>query len=159
MSFPYFISPEQAMRERSELARKGISRGRSVVALAYSGGVLFVAENPSRSLQKVSELYDRFTAAQFAQLTYTAGSSGSQSMVIAAQTGDLQPNGTITQVVDSPAVQITASVVDATGTGSGWNLTVEGQSGTGKSPVFAQYCPNTKCGSDPEADYGYQGQA
>ena len=47
------------MRERSELARKGIARGRSVVALAYSGGVLFVAENPSRSLQKVSELYDR----------------------------------------------------------------------------------------------------
>jgi proteasome alpha subunit len=47
------------MRERSELARKGIARGRSVIALAYSGGVLFVAENPSRSLQKVSELYDR----------------------------------------------------------------------------------------------------
>src|SRR5437588_5133928 len=59
MSFPYFISPEQAMRERSELARKGIARGRSVVALAFSGGVLFVAENPSRSLQKISELYDR----------------------------------------------------------------------------------------------------
>lgn len=59
MSFPYFISPEQAMRERSEIARKGIARGRSVVALAYDGGVLFVAENPSRSLQKVSELYDR----------------------------------------------------------------------------------------------------
>ena len=59
MSFPYFISPEQAMRERSELARKGIARGRSVVTLAYAGGVLFVAENPSRSLQKVSELYDR----------------------------------------------------------------------------------------------------
>ena len=47
------------MRERSELARKGIARGRSLVALAYSGGVLFVAENPSRSLQKISELYDR----------------------------------------------------------------------------------------------------
>ncbi len=59
MSFPYFISPEQAMRERGELARKGIARGRSVVALAYAGGVLFVAENPSRSLQKISELYDR----------------------------------------------------------------------------------------------------
>ena len=53
------ISPEQAMRERSELARKGIARGRGVVALAYADGVLFVAENPSRSLQKVSELYDR----------------------------------------------------------------------------------------------------
>jgi proteasome alpha subunit len=59
VSFPYFISPEQAMRERSELARKGIARGRSVVALAFAGGVLFVAENPSRSLQKISELYDR----------------------------------------------------------------------------------------------------
>ena len=47
------------MRERSELARKGIARGRSVVVLAYDSGVLFVAENPSRSLQKVSELYDR----------------------------------------------------------------------------------------------------
>jgi proteasome alpha subunit len=59
VSFPYFISPEQAMRERSELARKGIARGRSVVALAYAGGVLLVAENPSRSLQKISEIYDR----------------------------------------------------------------------------------------------------
>lgn len=47
------------MRERSELARKGIARGRSVVVLAYDSGILFVAENPSRSLQKVSELYDR----------------------------------------------------------------------------------------------------
>lgn len=47
------------MRERSELARKGIARGRSVLALAYADGVLFVGENPSRSLQKISELYDR----------------------------------------------------------------------------------------------------
>lgn len=47
------------MRERSELARKGIARGRSVISLAYAGGVLFVAENPSRSLHKVSEIYDR----------------------------------------------------------------------------------------------------
>src|ERR1700752_4526069 len=47
------------MRERSELARKGIARGRSVIALAHSRGVLFVGETPSRSLQKVSELYDR----------------------------------------------------------------------------------------------------
>src|SRR5690625_2343012 len=47
------------MRERSDLARKGIARGRSVVVSAYADGVLFVAENPSRSLQKVSELNDR----------------------------------------------------------------------------------------------------
>jgi WxL domain surface cell wall-binding len=41
-------------------------------------------------------------------------------------------------------------VADATGTGSGWNVTVEGQSGTKKSPVFAQYCPKATCGSDAE---------
>jgi hypothetical protein len=41
-------------------------------------------------------------------------------------------------------------VSDATGTGSGWNTTVEGQSGTGKSAVFAQYCPKAKCGSENE---------
>ena len=59
MNFPYLISPEQAMRERSEIARKGIARGRSVIVLLYDRGVLFVAENPSCSLRKVSELYDR----------------------------------------------------------------------------------------------------
>jgi proteasome alpha subunit len=56
---PLYASPEQLMRERSELARKGIARGRSVVALKYRGGVLFVAENPSTTLHKVSEIYDR----------------------------------------------------------------------------------------------------
>lgn len=56
---PLYASPEQLMRERSELARKGIARGRSVVALKYRGGVLFVAENPSATLHKVSEIYDR----------------------------------------------------------------------------------------------------
>lgn len=59
MTLPLYASPEQLMRERSELARKGIARGRSVVALKYSGGVLFVAENPSATLHKVSEIYDR----------------------------------------------------------------------------------------------------
>ncbi|SFQ55692.1 proteasome alpha subunit [Amycolatopsis arida] len=56
---PLYASPEQLMRERSELARKGIARGRSVVVLKYRGGVLFVAENPSNTLHKVSEIYDR----------------------------------------------------------------------------------------------------
>lgn len=59
MTMPLYASPEQLMRERSELARKGIARGRSVVALKYRGGVLFVAENPSTTLHKVSEIYDR----------------------------------------------------------------------------------------------------
>lgn len=59
MTMPLYASPEQLMRDRSEYARKGIARGRSVVALKYSGGVLFVAENPSAMLHKVSEIYDR----------------------------------------------------------------------------------------------------
>jgi proteasome alpha subunit len=59
VTMPLYASPEQLMRDRSEYARKGIARGRSVVALKYSGGVLFVAENPSATLHKVSEIYDR----------------------------------------------------------------------------------------------------
>jgi proteasome alpha subunit len=59
MTMPLYASPEQLMRDRSEYARKGIARGRSVVALKYSGGVLFVAENPSSTLHKVSEIYNR----------------------------------------------------------------------------------------------------
>jgi proteasome alpha subunit len=59
VTMPLYASPEQLMRDRSEYARKGIARGRSVVTLKYSGGVLFVAENPSTTLHKVSEIYDR----------------------------------------------------------------------------------------------------
>ena len=59
MTMPLYASPEQLMREKSEMARKGIARGRSVVVLKYRGGVLFVAENPSATLHKVSEIYDR----------------------------------------------------------------------------------------------------
>ncbi|TVT28667.1 proteasome subunit alpha [Amycolatopsis rhizosphaerae] len=59
MTLPLYASPEQLMRERSELARKGIARGRSVVVLKYRNGVLFVAENPSTTLHKFSEIYDR----------------------------------------------------------------------------------------------------
>jgi proteasome alpha subunit len=59
VTMPLYASPEQLMRERSELARKGIARGRSVVVMKYSGGVLFVAENPSATLHKVSEIYTR----------------------------------------------------------------------------------------------------
>jgi proteasome alpha subunit len=59
MTMPYYASPEQLMRDRSEYARKGISRGRSVAVLTYADGVLFIAENPSSTLHKVGELYDR----------------------------------------------------------------------------------------------------
>ncbi|MGI8532460.1 MAG: proteasome subunit alpha [Geodermatophilaceae bacterium] len=56
---PFYASVEQIMRDRSELARKGIARGRSVAVLSYADGVLFIAENSSTALRKVSEIYDR----------------------------------------------------------------------------------------------------
>ncbi|MFJ8578109.1 proteasome subunit alpha [Micromonospora sp. NPDC093277] len=59
MAMQFYASPEQIMRDRSELARKGIARGRSALVLSYEGGVLFVAENLSSTLHKVSEIYDR----------------------------------------------------------------------------------------------------
>ena len=62
MQFGY-VSPEQVMKDRADYARKGIARGRSVVVIAYDGGILFVAENLSRALHKISEIYDRIACA------------------------------------------------------------------------------------------------
>jgi proteasome alpha subunit len=63
MTMPFYVSPEQLMKDRADYARKGIARGRSVVVLAYDGGIAFVAENPSRALHKISEIYDRIAFA------------------------------------------------------------------------------------------------
>ncbi|NPC96392.1 proteasome subunit alpha [Nocardioides sp. zg-DK7169] len=63
MSMPFYVSPEQQMKDRADFARKGIARGRSVVAVQYAGGILFVSENPSQALHKVSEIYDRIAFA------------------------------------------------------------------------------------------------
>src|SRR5919199_4009605 len=60
---PFYISHEQIMKDKADYARKGIARGRSVVALQYDNGILLVAENPSRSLHKISEIYDRIAFA------------------------------------------------------------------------------------------------
>jgi proteasome alpha subunit len=63
MSMPFYVSPEQVMKDRADYARKGISRGRSLVALECDAGVVIVADNPSRTLQKISEIYDRIAFA------------------------------------------------------------------------------------------------
>jgi proteasome alpha subunit len=63
MPMPYYVSPEQMMKDRSDYARKGIARGRSIVALECAPGILIVAENPSETLHKVSEIYDRIAFA------------------------------------------------------------------------------------------------
>jgi proteasome alpha subunit len=59
MSMPFYVAPEQLVRDKAEFARKGIARGRSIIAVEYEGGLLLLAENPSRALQKISEVYDR----------------------------------------------------------------------------------------------------
>ncbi len=63
MSMPFYVSPEQLMKDRADFARKGIARGRSLVVVQYDDGVLFVTENPSQALHKVSEIYDRIAFA------------------------------------------------------------------------------------------------
>ena len=63
MSMPFYVSPEQVMKDKADYARKGIARGRSGVVIQYAGGILFVAPNPSRALHKISEIYDRIAFA------------------------------------------------------------------------------------------------
>jgi proteasome alpha subunit len=59
MSVPFYVSPEQLMKDKADYARKGIARGRAVVVVAYADGILFASENASRALHKISEIYDR----------------------------------------------------------------------------------------------------
>ena len=63
MGLPFYVSPEQFMKDKSDYARKGIARGKSVLALDYADGILFLAENISKTLHKISEIYDRIAFA------------------------------------------------------------------------------------------------
>ena len=63
MSMPYYVAPEQVMKDRADYARKGIARGRALVATRYTEGIAVIAENPSNTLRKVSEIYDRIAFA------------------------------------------------------------------------------------------------
>jgi proteasome alpha subunit len=63
MATPYYVSPEQLMKDKADYARKGIARGKSVLALEYADGILFIAENPSVTLHKISEIYDKIAFA------------------------------------------------------------------------------------------------
>lgn len=63
MSMPFYVPPEQLMLEKADFARKGIARGRALVALQYENGIVLVAENPSNSLRKIGEIYDRIAFA------------------------------------------------------------------------------------------------
>ena len=63
MAFPFYVSPEQMMQDKAEYARKGIARGKSIIAIEYQDGIVMVAENPSSSLSKLSEIYDQIAFA------------------------------------------------------------------------------------------------
>src|SRR5881296_4514074 len=63
MAVPFYVSPDQIMQDKAEYARKGIAKGRSIVAVEYVDGLLLMAENPSASLNKISEIYDRIAFA------------------------------------------------------------------------------------------------
>ena len=63
MSMPFYVAPEQFMKDKADYARKGIARGRALVASLYADGILIAAENPSHTLHKVSEIYDRIAFA------------------------------------------------------------------------------------------------
>jgi len=63
MAMPYYVSPEQLMKDKADYARKGIGRGKSVLILEYADGILFLAENTSATLHKISEIYDRIAFA------------------------------------------------------------------------------------------------
>jgi proteasome alpha subunit len=63
MTMPFYVAPEQVMKDRADYARKGIARGRSLIGATFADGILLCAENPSRMLRKVSEIYDRIAFA------------------------------------------------------------------------------------------------
>jgi len=63
MSQPFYVSPEQVMKDRADYARKGIARGLALVAVLYDDGIALIAENPSNTLRKISEIYDRIAFA------------------------------------------------------------------------------------------------
>ena len=63
MSMPFYVAPEQVMKDRADYARKGIARGRALVAVQFDEGIAIIAENPSNTLRKVSEIYDRIAFA------------------------------------------------------------------------------------------------
>ena len=123
MTMPVYASPEQFMRDRSDYARKGIGRGRSVVVTTYSGGVLFVAENHSPTLHKVSEIYDRIGLAavgrynEFENLR-TAGIRLADVRGYSYDRRDVTADG-FRRLSDTDVAEVVQAVVDARMTNPG----------------------------------------
>ena len=95
---PFYVAPEQMMKDRADYARKGIARGRALIGTRFGGGVLLCAENPSKSLHKLSEIYDRIAFAgvgkynEFDQLR-VAGIRHADTKGYAYSRGDVDARG------------------------------------------------------------------
>ncbi len=63
MTMPFYVAPEQLMKDKADYARKGIARGRALMGVVYAEGILLAGENTSRTLHKISEIYDRIAFA------------------------------------------------------------------------------------------------
>ena len=103
MTMPYYVAPEQIMKDRAEYAQKGIARGRALVASANDAGVLLVAENPSRALQRFGEIYDRMPLPEGKYTSTTssvwrASTRGHQGSLTAATTSTFVRSPTSTPV-------------------------------------------------------------
>jgi hypothetical protein len=80
----------------------------------------------------------------------TAGSLNYTTVPAAPTLNGVTLNGT----AQTTTTQMTNfGVVDATGSGSGWDVTVNGQGGTGNSATFAEYCPSATCGTNSGPGY------
>lgn len=79
------------------------------------------------------------------QFSVTAGSLSFSTVPALPTLSSITLNGAA-QTTNSTMTNF--GVADATGSGSGWNTTVAGQTGSEKSAVFAQYCPTATCGTD-----------
>jgi putative surface cell wall-binding protein len=116
------------------ISRSGRIRRRQLIAvLAASCGLCLAASTPA------------LAATDTTQFAVTAGALAFVTVPDVPNLPGLTLNG---QAQTLNATMGNFSVVDATGSASGWHVSVQGDSGAGKSAVFKQYCTITTCGSD-----------
>ena len=125
--------------QRTNAVNKISRMRRGIVVLACALMPALVAFAPSTAAAA--------TAEDKTQFSVTAGSLSFSTTPAMPTLGSITLNGGA-QTTNSTMTNF--GVADATGSGSGWNATVAGQAGAGKSAVFKQYCPTAICGADPE---------
>ena len=114
MSVPYYVSPEQIIADKAEFARKGIARGRSVIVASAADAIYFIADNPSRALHKIGEIYDKigFAAVRLNLISSRASSvpsTSSSTSCVFSFSSDIGGNysiGLLRQMLDNINVRL-----------------------------------------------------